>query len=171
MARLTWDTFPKSGSAWLARTLDLCFPDHEIVWGGHRSTTFAESHNCVTVVRHPRQAAASAMCFFGYDDPAAVLDWYCRFMKRTKQYRHRVYVSRFEDLTTDPVREMREYAVMFDLPAPKVVTCDHITAAVKVTHAAHLPSKITSQREKAQSMVDDCARLSDAVAIYEQVTK
>lgn len=92
-------------------------------------------------------------------------------MERTKQYRHRVYVSRFEDLTTDPMREMRDYASMFDLPAPKTVTSDDITAAVKVEHAAHLPSVITPQREKAQSMVDDCARLSEAVAIYQQVTK
>lgn len=171
MARLTWDTFPKSGSAWLARTLDLSFPQCEVVWGGHRSTTFAESPNCVTVVRHPRQAAASAMCFFGYDDPVAVLDWYCRFMERTKQYRHRVYVSQFNNLTTNPVREMQQYAATFDLPAPKAVKCDDITAAVKVEHAAHLPSKITPQRRKAQALVDDCARLSDAVTIYKQLTQ
>lgn len=170
MARLAFDTFPKSATAWLARTLELCFAGSEIVWGGHRSTTFINSPNCMTSVRHPAQAAPSAMCFFGYDDPAAVLDWYCRFMEKTLKYRHRVYASRFENLTSDPMTEMLNYAAKFGLDNPTHVTCKQITDAVRLTHPLHLPAAPTKQRKRAETKVNDCQRLTDAVQLYEALT-
>jgi hypothetical protein len=170
VARLTWDTFPKSGSAWLARTLELCYPNHEVEWGGHRSITFIYSPNCITSVRHPRAAVASYACFFLDDNVAGILDWYCRFMERTIKYQHRVYVSQFDNLTVDPMKEMHSYAAMFGLIGPTPVTCEQITDAVRLTHPAHLPSARTDKRNHAEAIVDDCDRLTDAVQLYEALT-
>lgn len=167
MARLTWDTFPKSGSAWLARTLELCYPNDEVVWGGHRSTTFISSPNCITSVRHPKETVASYLSFFQDNSVEPVVDWYCRFIDRTIKYQDRIYVSRFEDLISNPLVEIDNYASMFGLHSPVPVTHEEITDSVRATHANHLPSPRTEKREQAEILVANSPELSHAIELYE----
>lgn len=169
MARLTFDTFPRSGTIWLETTLSLCFPDNEIKWGQHRSSTFITAENCITSVRNPRQAVSSYLSFFGESNVEGALRWYCRFMQRTMDYRDRIYVAKFDDLITDPMREIQQYANKFNLAKPKSITYDQIYNVVRVNHADHLPKKISQQKLKTQILVNNCIHLSKALKIYEKV--
>lgn len=167
MARLTWDNFPRSGSAWLARTLDLCFPSYDIVWGGHRSSTFIDSPNCITVIRNPRQTITSYIEFFNEKNISSVIDWYFRFINRTIEYKDYIYISLFEDLTKNPLHEMQKYSAKFGLMQPKHVVCEQISEAVSLTHPQHLPRTFSKKREQIQKTVNNSDKLFRSIELYE----
>jgi hypothetical protein len=168
LGRLVWDTFPKSGSAWLARTVELAYPNHEVVWGGHRIATLRRETNVITCIRDPRDAVASYLIFFQHDDPERLLDWYCRFMVGTIENAHRIFVTDFNSITVKPESVMRAYASRFDLSEPQPVTLATIEAKVKETHAAHLPKPLTAERIEANQRVLDSPSLPAALDLYEQ---
>lgn len=169
MARLVWDTFPKSGSAWLAATLRTAFPESEIVWGNHRITTLKKEENVITCIRQPQDCIPSYMIFFGHDNPSRGLDWYCRFMQGTLESKDRIYISLFEKLIKDPYGEMLNYQTKFLLPEPSLVTKEGIKEEVTKTHPQHLPGFLTSEREKANEMVLSHPDLLGATEIYNKV--
>lgn len=168
MARLVLDTFPKSGSAFTAAALELVFPHDEMVWGEQRRANLRDADNCLTIARDPRDAAPSCMIFMQYDDPRAVLDWYCRFMEWTYLYQDRIHIALFENVTTKPMHVLTSYAERFGLQATHV-SDQSIYARTRETHPLHLPAPTTPQRLAANEAVASCDLLPDALAIFEKV--
>jgi hypothetical protein len=168
VARLNWDTFPKSGSAWLARTLELAYPQHEVVWGGHRITTLRKESNVITCIRNPKDCIPSYMLFFNHDNPERLLDWYCRFMAGTIECADRIFVTRFEQITTEPESVMLAYADRFGLEQPQPVTPAKVKAKTLETHAEHLPKPLTAERIKANQIVLTSPSLPAALDLYGQ---
>lgn len=166
MARLTWDTFPKTGSAWLAHTLEAAFPHDQIVWGGHRAATLRYEHNVITTLRHPAPTVAAYMVFFHHEDPDRLLDWYCRFTTATITYASRVMVAAFEDITQTPGQVMAAYADLFRLTPSEPVTVEDVYARTVSSHPAHLPSNQGVARQRAAEAVAAASLLPDAVRLY-----
>lgn len=167
MARLTWDTFPKTGSAWLAHTLGAAFPEDQIVWGGHRAATLRYEENVITTLRHPAPVVASYMVFFNHGDPDRLLDWYCRFTTATITYASRIMVAAFEDVTARPMQVMSAYADRFSLTPPKPLTIKDVHSRTLASHAAHLPSRQGAARDRADEAVAAASLLPEAIRLYE----
>lgn len=168
MARLTWDTFPKTGSAWLAHTLEASFPNDEVVWGGHRAATLRYEANVVTTLRHPAPTIASYLVFFQHDQPDRLLDWYCRFTTAIIDYHDRVVVAAFEDITAQPHQVMVAYGQRFRLDVPQPVTTAEIRRRTQQMHPAHLPRALDEVRVSAVEAVKAASLLPDAVRLYEK---
>lgn len=169
MGRLVWDTFPKSGSAWLGGTLRSAFPESELVWGSHRITTLKKEQQVITCIRPPQDCIPSYMIFFGDNNPSRVLDWYCRFMQGTLESKDRIYISLFEDLTKNPYGEMVNYQKRFLLPKPLLVTKESIKEKVAKMSPQHLPVSITLERKKTNEIVLSHPDLLGATEIYNKI--
>lgn len=171
MARLTWDTFPKTGSAWLAHTLEAAFPHDQIVWGGHRAATLRYEGNVITTLRHPAPTVAAYMVFFQHDQPDRLLDWYCRFTTATIAHANRIMVAAFEDITKEPEKVMAAYADRFSLAPPQPMTVEDVYARTLAAHPAHLPSDRSVARERADEAVSAASLLPEAVRLYESARR
>ena len=170
MGRLVWDTYPKSGSAWLARTLDLAFPKSEIVWGQHRIATLSKEQKVITSIRNPQDCVASYMVFFNHYNPDGLLDWYSRFMQGTIESASRIFIARFEELTSNPSLVVNQYASMFSLPTPETITKNQVSNKTRETHPQHLPSTITPERIKANEMVMESPELQKALDLFNKAS-
>jgi hypothetical protein len=168
VARLNWDTFPKSGSQWLSTTLELSYPEYKIIWGGHRINTLRKEENVITVIRNPKDCISSYLVFFQKENPEKALDWYCRFMQGTIEFSERIFITKFEKITTQPKLVMTEYAKKFNLSNPKNVTLKNIKTKVMKTHPEHLPQPINTTRLKANEIVLNSPLLSTALEFYNQ---
>lgn len=169
MARLVFDTFPKSGTAWLAGTLKSAYPESEIIWGGHRAATLKKEEQVITAIRNPKDCIPSYMIFFQHNEPGRLLDWYCRFMQGTIDSKDRIFISSFEELTTDPQTVMIKYSKRFLLQEPTPVTVTKIKEQVIKTHLGHLPAPLTLERKRANEIVLSNPDLSAALTMYEKV--
>ena len=167
MGRLNWDTFPKTGSSWLACSLELAYPASEIVWGGHRKTTLKKESNVITVVRNPLDSVSSAMVFFSKTDVEGLLDWYCRFTQEIIDSKHRIFATQFEDLISEPFKVVQAYAKRFELETPKFFTQEMLMEISKKTYPHHLPEPLTKERQEANLEVKKSSMLDKANTIYE----
>jgi hypothetical protein len=172
MDRLTYDTFPRSGTAFLHQCLAHSF-DLPIVWGGHRITTFRKEPNVITSIRNPKDSVASWIEFrqLNLDSVDGLLDWYIRFANGTLETLDRIYVVKFEDLISNPMDVMEKYATRFLLPSPRYIHKDLIVQAVNKTHSTNLPREINNIRSAANEAVASNNLLLQATEIYQQVIK
>ena len=172
MDRLTYDTFPRSGTAFLHQCLVHSF-DLPIIWGGHRVTTLRKESNVITSIRNPKDSVASWIEFrkLNLDSVDGLLDWYIRFANGTLETLDRVYVVKFEDLISNPMNVMEKYSDRFSLPDPKYIHKDLITQAVNETHSTNLPREINDLRSAANEIVSNSPLFFDAIKLYEQVIK
>ncbi len=168
MARLVYDTFPKSGTAWLSSTLKSAYPESEIIWGGHRITTLRKEQQVITSIRNPKDCIPSYMVFFQHNEPGPLLDWYCRFIQGTIDSQNNIFISSFEELITDPQSIMIKYSKKFLLTEPYLVTTEEIKKKVIKTHPEHLPAPVSFERKKANDIVLSHPDLSAALTIYEK---
>ena len=168
VARLVYDTFPKSGTAWLGTALRHSFPNDEIAWTGHRRISLKKEENVITVIRNPLDTVSSGMVFFGYEDATKVLDWYSRFTQGIIESSNRIFIAKFEELTTDPNSIMTAYAKKFNLVNPVATDKELIWQETQKTHPAHLPSEETEARTEAKKMTLASPLLEKANELYEQ---
>jgi hypothetical protein len=91
-------------------------------------------------------------------------------MVGTIENAHRIFVTDFDSITTEPESVMRAYASRFDLPEPQPVTPATIETKVKETHAAHLPKPLTAERIEANQRVLDSSSLPAAFDLYSRLT-
>jgi hypothetical protein len=152
---------------WLKATLELSFPQHLVVFGSHRITTLRKESNVITSIRSPKDCIPSYMLFFNHDNPERLLDWYCRFMAGTIECADRIFVTRFEQVTTEPESVMLAYADRFGLEQPQPVTPAKVKAKVLETHPEHLPKPPTPARIEANKAVLASPSLSVALDLYE----
>ena len=108
------------------------------------------------------------MLFFKHDNPERLLEWYCRFMVGTIECAERIFVTDFEQITTEPESVMKAYATRFGLTEPESVTPATIKAKVLETHPAHLPKPLTAQRFEANQRVLLSPSLPAALELYEK---
>jgi len=168
MARLVWDTFPRSGSAWLAHTLRLSFPHSEIIWGGHRIATLRKESNVITCIRSPLNAVPSATLFFRKDNPEGMIDWYCRFIEGAIKNSERIFISSFDEIIYNPSEVMSRYAKRFFIPHYVDVSPDEIKLETMKTHAENLPRPISKERIAMNHVVGKLPSMKRALALYDE---
>lgn len=169
MARLTFNTFPRSGTMWVFQTLKIAFPKNDIIFGDHRITTLRKEANVITSVRNPKDCVPSYLVFFNKDNPNRALEWYCRFMQGTIDSKDRIFVADFRDIISKPQEVMQSYSSRFNLDSPDPFTLESIRSNVLNNFPNHLPRPITEARIKANETVLSNPLLSDALFLYEEV--
>jgi len=168
MARLVIDTFPRTGTAWLMTTAKLAFPNHEVVWGGHRRTNLKKEENVITTIRNPKDAVPSAMEMFGLEKESEVLDWYCRFTEQIIGSSNRIFIADFETLISDPNSIMTEYANRLSLTKPISIEHKSIFEETKKTHPENVPRTKTRARAALDQRVLQSPVLAKAHQLYQQ---
>jgi len=182
VARLNYDTFPKSGTMWLGNCLSLSFPKEEIFFGSHRITTLRKKENVITVLRNPKDTISSYIVFFdnlnlcmgcrGYhtfNKVEDIFEWYCRFLKGMIDNYNRIYVVDFEKLTKNPYEVMVSYSKYFNLSKPCLITEQQVKEKTFKTNPENMPSPLTKQRIHINKIVESNTSLNYAQKLYESI--
>lgn len=170
MARLTLESFPKSGNAWSAKCLSLSFPNDEVLWGEHKISNLKEKNNVASCIRNPKDCIPSYMIFFNKTNLESVIDWYCRFYQGIISNKNKIFIYSFEQITTNPMMVMNSYSIRFNLDSPVFVNTDTIKMETKKTHSNHLPSQYSKKRILANNEVLKSPSFQNAYALYEEVS-
>jgi len=170
MVRLAFDTFPRSGTAFIRHSLELAF-EYEIVGGMHKIATFSKEQNVITAIRNPKDCIPSWIEFRKLSKELLpdYLDWYIRFLQGTLLSINKIYVVTFEKLTSAIELVMQEYANKFNLKAPKKITNNQIKQSMQLEYSEHLPRNKSNYRIELDELILKEPRFFEALNIYELV--
>ena len=170
MVRLAYDTFPRSGTAFIKHSLELAF-DYEIVGGMHKIATFSKEQNVITSIRNPKDCIPSWIEFRKLSKELLpdYLDWYIRFLQGTVLNINKIYVVTFEKLTSTIELVMKEYANRFNLKSPKSITNDQVKQSMQLEYSEHLPRNKSNYRIELDELILKEPRFFEALNIYELV--
>jgi hypothetical protein len=165
MGRLAWDTFPRTGTAWLGRCLESAFPHYTLEWGGHRATTLRKGNNVISTLRHPLPAISSYAEHFGFWDFDGLLEWYSRFTQTQIEQRDRIFVTLFDDIVSRPDWVLERYATRFSLTDRQPVRHD-LQKHMQTNYKKHFPQERTKERLNAETQLLRCSALVSATSVY-----
>lgn len=172
MERLTYDNFPRSGTAFLYETLVSAFPECQILWGAHRIETIRTGENVITPVRDPKDSVPSWIDFRDVDDDRPVedfLDWNIRFLRATIDHFDRVFVVLFDSLIRDPNNCMSLYAAKFDLPEPEPIEAKTLVDSVSKWAPRNVPRPKSPDRVRLDERTLESPLFVRARETYEEV--
>lgn len=170
MARLAWETFPRSGSMWLAQCLSRSYPTHQIIHGEHRRANLGAYANQITSVRNPLDCVSSWMLFTNRTtDAEPLLEWYIRFYDRLADRKGLVFIATFEDLVSCPENVMQSYAQWFGLAKPRRLDIQALEKFMRVSFSDHMPRSSEGIRSTCKDLVVGSVSFANAVQSYENI--
>lgn len=165
MGKVSFGSFPRSGSHFLESVLAKTLPECSLVYTEHFIFPLEVEENIIVTMRNPLECIPSWISFMGdkrLNRSEQVLEWYCAYYEKCKELK--IFIIPFEQLISNPLACVHRICEINNIPKPAMNTIDF-----DFSTGFHSPTKDKSNYETIIGEMVEAPSYNRAVSLFEEL--